>query len=642
MSQRSVKLKGSFFFTKERWKTIREVVEFVNKVTMRASMLAKVFVLKSNQVVELTSEFYEMCFKVVMNESLLFRKNVDDIKRSKLEIFNELKAIYSKEFNDQFYDSNWSVSQIIGDACNQLETCALNNIEFHYVKHLNGYLYSIFGATHLKSDIAKLRNHLLYNYERPEGFDGFDFPMPPRDVEFTPDLKQRPWIYLKSMIDLSRLYKSKLSPIPLRRSYIPKHIHIDTNALIQLFMTQKDIKEFVTFYELEKGEKPELKNKGSLGNSFEKIFNRKSKNETEEFEFHQEYWKYLCNFKSNKFKQALNNATRDLYFGNSITTDGCSISLSLVSKEKRVKKKFKGRKVVKKKKEEFYELKDANYEDTLFLGCDPGKKDLIAVTDGVNMFKYSKGERDFDTKKNWFSERNLKRRREFIFEGEFQARDCIIPNYYPMIYDPTLAYYEEAVLSRNSSKTCNCIEFLRWMKDKLYKSEVFEELYNKPTFRNDRFTKYTLKESSEDKLLNNLENFINNKRNKTHKNYSPEVIKSNVTKDDFDAVIMFYGDWGKSPNLKNSAPTPGIGLRRKIHKRLIPTVTVNEHYTSKTCPCCRERTLKNPKLIGPERIVSEKHHLLRCENVHCGSRWWNRNVVGSYNILFKGLQLLTG
>jgi hypothetical protein len=141
-------------------------------------------------------------------------------------------------------------------------------------------------------------------------------------------------------------------------------------------------------------------------------------------------------------------------------------------------------------------------------------------------------------------------------------------------------------------------------------------------------------------MINKLDQFING-RFKDPKEYSSNAIKENIQKQEFENVLMFYGNWGRNPNLKNSAPTPGIGLRRKIHKK-IPTMTVDEHYTSKTCPCCQERTLENPKLLGPTRNVSEKHHLLRCENVNCQSRWWNRNVVGSYNILLKGLNLLTG
>jgi hypothetical protein len=652
MNQMSLKLKGSNFFHKERWKKVREVVEIVNKVTMRASMLAKAYVLKTNYVVGLTADFYNICFKIIMDVDLSFRGEVTELKEAKKEIFLELKSIYHKEFNNEFIKTKYSISQILGAACNDLETAALNNIQFHYNKYVTRYLYTIHPNL-TKYQIAKLRNHLLYDHEYPEEYES---PLPPRDTNIDKDLKERPWIYLQSMIYLSRLVEAKgskpLSPIPLRRSYIPKHIHIDTNALIQLLMTSEDIKEFINLYELEYKIKLNLKNKGDLGNSFKKIFGRDAKSSEEDFDFYQEYWKFLCNFKNPKFKLT----SKDYYFGNSIVTDGCSISLSFTKLKE--KKKFAARKVVFKVKKDEFDIVNKLDKDTLYLGCDPGKKDLVAITDGVNMFKYTNGQRDYDTKKKWFMGRNLNRRREIIIKGIYQARDFIIPNYYPIVEDPNLAYYEEQVLSKNSSRTSNYEEFVRWTKAKLHESKLFSDLYEKPVFRNDRFTKYTLKESSEQKMLNRLETFIYDKetssalagdlkkpkiykRSKDPKEYSNETIKENIKKRKFDNVIMFYGDWGRNPNLKNSAPTPGIALRRKIHKRL-PTMTVNEHYTSQTCPCCHERNLENPKLLGPTRNVSEKHHLLRCENVNCQSRWWNRNVVGSYNILFKGLNLLTG
>ena len=31
----------------------------------------------------------------------------------------------------------------------------------------------------------------------------------------------------------------------------------------------------------------------------------------------------------------------------------------------------------------------------------------------------------------------------------------------------------------------------------------------------------------------------------------------------------------------------------------------------------------------------ERHHLLRCTKDQCKSRWWNRNIAGSFNILTK-------
>ena len=116
-------------------------------------------------------------------------------------------------------------------------------------------------------------------------------------------------------------------------------------------------------------------------------------------------------------------------------------------------------------------------------------------------------------------------------------------------------------------------------------------------------------------------------------------------------VKLLYGNWGKTPNLKGSNPTPGIGLRRKIECLLSRTgknnssVTQHEEFTSKTCPCCRHRNLEKAELFEnktslAETFCNEKHHLLRCTNVDCNSRWWNRDVAGSFNILYRGMGLI--
>ena len=70
------------------------------------------------------------------------------------------------------------------------------------------------------------------------------------------------------------------------------------------------------------------------------------------------------------------------------------------------------------------------------------------------------------------------------------------------------------------------------------------------------------------------------------------------------------------------------------------TRTICEHMTSQTCPCCRvEGSLKKEKR---EINKYEIHHLLRCTNVACKSRLWNRNVVGSFNILQRFIQEVIG
>ena len=293
------------------------------------------------------------------------------------------------------------------------------------------------------------------------------------------------------------------------------------------------------------------------------------------------------------------------------------------------KKKFKGRKVNRnKKKDEFeHEVKP----DTLFLGCDPGKSDLIAITDGSHTFKYTRGVREKDCERKKYERRSQNERTKLVMKGDFQSKRAIIPGYYPMIQDPTLLTYEQEVLSGSSSKSCDLQVFLKYVKFKLFMEDEVTKVYSAPRFRNDRFTRFVLTKSSEDKMLNRMKKFVDKRNERKTNRCHDQIVQDNVDKMDYKNVSIFYGDWGRNTSLKNQPPTPGIGLRRKIDK-VFDTITVPEHFTSQTCPCCKERTLKNPKLDDPTRSVEFKHHLLCCTS--CGS-WWNRNwVTSSKNLRF--------
>ena len=92
---------------------------------------------------------------------------------------------------------------------------------------------------------------------------------------------------------------------------------------------------------------------------------------------------------------------------------------------------------------------------------------------------------------------------------------------------------------------------------------------------------------------------------------------------DWGRVIM-YGDWGRRPNLKHQAPSPGIGLRRILHATPgIVTITVREAYTLSFCPRC----------AGHVDNDRGSHGLMLCDN--CGVRW-SRDVLGAKNIVSQG------
>lgn len=106
------------------------------------------------------------------------------------------------------------------------------------------------------------------------------------------------------------------------------------------------------------------------------------------------------------------------------------------------------------------------------------------------------------------------------------------------------------------------------------------------------------------------------------------------------SMAILSGNWGRNPNLKHSPPTPGIGLRRRIHAH-IQTITTPEHHTSDTCFDCehRDRHMEQHKYDAHGNHLREVLRLLRCTNATC-SRWWNRDVMGALNIGKQSVHLL--
>jgi hypothetical protein len=93
-----------------------------------------------------------------------------------------------------------------------------------------------------------------------------------------------------------------------------------------------------------------------------------------------------------------------------------------------------------------------------------------------------------------------------------------------------------------------------------------EASYWKKMFRAMRFTAWRKRKAS-------VERFVDQIRKK----YGND--SSNAQ------MVILYGNWGRRPNLKNQAPSPGIGLRRLIHaSEGVTTITVHEAYTSSFDP----------------------------------------------------------
>jgi hypothetical protein len=110
-----------------------------------------------------------------------------------------------------------------------------------------------------------------------------------------------------------------------------------------------------------------------------------------------------------------------------------------------------------------------------------------------------------------------------------------------------------------SHKSCTHTCYVGYLKRRYGQAAApLEAFYQATIFRRHKFQAWSGRKLSDDKFINALLKRFNT---------------------DSRRVVITYGDWGRNPNIRHSPPTPGIGLRRRIHKR-VPTISTPERNTS--------------------------------------------------------------
>jgi hypothetical protein len=116
-----------------------------------------------------------------------------------------------------------------------------------------------------------------------------------------------------------------------------------------------------------------------------------------------------------------------------------------------------------------------------------------------------------------------------------------------------------------------------------------------------------------------------------------------------DAVIG-VGDWSHKSRtqLKNGAPTLGIGLLRLLRRRFEHVYLIDEYKTSVSCSACHarcENSVYTKKVVSHDKDGNPRfrrvHKILRCTNENCRI-YWQRDVNGSSNIHSIGKSILAG
>jgi hypothetical protein len=109
---------------------------------------------------------------------------------------------------------------------------------------------------------------------------------------------------------------------------------------------------------------------------------------------------------------------------------------------------------------------------------------------------------------------------------------------------------------------------------------------------------------------------------------------NNIEKTFGEKILICYGNWSRTSQMKHFMPTMNKGLRKLIHKRY-DTITINECNTSKKCCDCFQ-DLKHYR----NKENKEEFRLLVCSNcVSCENKknvFRTRDANSSINIMNLG------
>jgi hypothetical protein len=311
-------------------------------------------------------------------------------------------------------------------------------------------------------------------------------------------------------------------------------------------------------------------------------------------------WASLFNMK--KISKFIN--PNKYVFHHMLSTDGIGCSLTFIRSDLKDKTKLQLKSILKQhgedlqKEDEFRfitELSDEELDDLKDqkkVAIDPGKNCLMFMVDEEgNKLKYTKMQRRSET---------YAKRKRIITMKMSEENDV---------------QKVEQQLSQVCSKTCDYEKFIEYLTVKNEVNEELKEYYKKEILRKLRWRSYTYTQKSQSKLINRMKEKFG------------------------EELIIGFGSWNQSQQMKGSIPTPCKGLKRMLEKHF-KVLIVDEYKTSKMCSFCLEGETsycikrENPKPYR-EGII-DVHGLLTCKKCSESGKKdrVNRDLNGSRNILY--------
>ena len=542
-----------------------------------------------------------------------------------LKILNKFyNNYYSKLMTDEilYYDN---LPYILAYEAIDMVTNINNNIQMHFIDHVNKYVNIIFDVKNrakriteenddkeirkvlhkqLYDEFRKVKNSLIcFDKITPDdphcmwiiiqrmnlfGWDAINFDK--NSIHY--DLKSNTQRYLKPMFyianELEKMNdkiiqdnvtngtKNKqirlFNVLPSRTNIVPKHICIDTCALIQNFIIDEPkCKLFFTY---------------KKDNRYDEIWNKFFKLEKR-------------SFKKNKYT-----------FHHIIRTDGvscCILFVRINEKGEPLSKSIQSKKSCNDVDTEHIEnaIITNKMKHMKVVCADPNMGDLIYCgakhsDDTLQTFRYTQNQRRSETK--------VKKYAKIIHDKKINTKICNQPI---QVLEDNISHF--------NGKSCRFDDFSNYVFIKNEMNDILYQYYRDVLFRKLKFNIFTNTQRSESNMVNHFIDVFGGPKN----------------------VMFIMGDYDRgSYNMKGKEPVICKKFRKLFKNAGFMVFLVNEFRTSMLCNGCNEELHKfherlshKPRLYkkGEKELV---HGLLRCQSVkHTCEVIHNRDKNSVQNML---------
>jgi hypothetical protein len=622
---------------KENMEILQKAIVRTNSITSKTYFLLRLWVLhkyhNNQEIPEITTDIISMCMKSVVKSS-----SGQKPKGNNAILLQEFQKI-----NPFSLEDGSNLSSILDYYATTMNTSIENNIKmrfFDYIKRfVNCYFKHIYQQQienkefkkQLYKEINMVKNDIINNtltcdekYHSWLKENRYKIVPEIYETSYYYDIKITPYKYLKHMIfmclELEKIERKSFQFFPIQTISIPRHIQMDTKALVELFVDTEKHQKLLDIWikettEIKSGKnkgKPKNKTKGDLYNCLEQnkefiwdtFFNITQKRNNYVFDYtiitdgyatslrflHNDFVEEEQEKKNKKKagKKALQGLTKE-------EKDKIKQEKIIIQKEQAKKKRLENKdKPKKSKKEEKQDNPEFPYIDEVpkemlegkHIFIDPGKRSLFSMmNDDGNHFSYTN--------------------RQYLKETKRLKYQSLLKNHKDRI---GITEIEEG-LNKYNSKTCNIEKFKEYITEKNKANEKLVPLYQQLKFRQYKWYSYINKKRTEDNMVN-----------KIVKKYSKDH-------------IIIIGDWSIGKQMRNFISTPNLTLKRKLQETF-KVYNIDEFRTSclsyKTEEPCENLYLKFKK--DPKQKERKIHSILTYQMENNRKGCINRDKNGCKNI----------